>query len=110
MCGFLAAASTKKINPEFHQELLEASQKISHRGPDRTSYCLTERTTSIFHRLIIRDLSTRSDQPIKSKCGRYIVCFNGELYGTEGREFLNFSEFESDRVFTRATDGVPTRS
>ena len=35
---------------------------------------------SSFRRLSIQDLSHNGHQPMESRCKRYIICFNGEIY------------------------------
>ena len=83
MCGFLAKISKSK----YHQNLLSkkefecAAKEISHRGPDFNSTIHLDNGTSFAHyRLSIIDDSKSSDQPFISKCGRYILIFNGEIY------------------------------
>ena len=83
MCGFLAKISKSK----YHQNLLSknkfecAAKEISHRGPDFNSTIHLDNGTSFAHyRLSIIDNTNNSDQPFVSKCGRYILIFNGEIY------------------------------
>ena len=83
MCGFLAKISKSK----YHHNLLSkkdfesAAQEISHRGPDFNSTIHLDNGTSFAHyRLSIIDNTNNSDQPFISKCERYILIFNGEIY------------------------------
>lgn len=60
---------------------------LSHRGPDAEGI-FHERSVGLGHRrLSILDLSTAGTQPFHSRCGRYVMVFNGEVY--------NFKEIAS---------------
>ena len=83
MCGFLAKNSKSKYDQDHlsKKEFEIAAQEISHRGPDFNSSIHLENGTSFAHyRLSIIDDTKNSDQPFISKCGRYILVFNGEIY------------------------------
>jgi asparagine synthase (glutamine-hydrolysing) len=84
MCGILATYNNPdKIKFEF------ALTKLSHRGPDGHQI-IHDNEVSLGHtRLSIIDLSENGDQPMKSRCGRYTITFNGEIYNyIEIREIL----------------------
>lgn len=55
---------------------------IRHRGPDDTGFwndC--QAGVALIHcRLSILELSSAGHQPMHSKCGRYVIVFNGEIY------------------------------
>ena len=74
MCGILGA-----INREITSELLNT---IKHRGPDRQSivHDVFERNQiDLAHtRLSIVELSEAGNQPMESRCGDYVLVFNGE--------------------------------
>lgn len=55
---------------------------LSHRGPDHTSVWVDEHSHMNFghRRLSIIDLSDNGNQPMFSKCRKYIIVFNGEIY------------------------------
>jgi asparagine synthase (glutamine-hydrolysing) len=58
---------------------------LSHRGPDDSGYWL-DQTAGIalgHRRLSIVDLSPAGHQPMLSRCGRYVLAFNGEVYNFE---------------------------
>ena len=83
MCGFLAQISKSKYhyNTFSKKDFENAAQEISHRGPDFNSTIHLDNGTSFAHyRLSIIDNTKNSDQPFISKCGRYILIFNGEIY------------------------------
>ncbi len=52
----------------------------AHRGPDGSSVYSTKSFTLGHNRLAIIDVSTRSNQPMVSNDGRYVIVFNGEIY------------------------------
>ena len=60
------------------------SKEIIRRGPDSYGNYFDKRNLndiSIAHRrLSIIDLSEKGSQPMKSKNGRYVIAFNGEIY------------------------------
>ena len=71
--------------------------KLDHRGPDgRGTYENTH--LSMGHtRLRIIDNHQRSDQPMKSKCGRYIIIFNGEIYNYKNiKKRFNFNNLRTN--------------
>ena len=83
MCGFLAKISKSKNSEELlsKKDFESAAKVIAHRGPDFNSTIHLDNGTSFAHyRLSIIDNSNNSDQPYISKCGRYILTFNGEIY------------------------------
>jgi len=78
---------------------------LHHRGPDYSSVWVNnEFGVALGHsRLSIIDLSPAGHQPMKSKCGRYIMVFNGEIYNhlnmrkkIESSGFINQWQGHSD--------------
>jgi asparagine synthase (glutamine-hydrolysing) len=55
---------------------------LAHRGPDDAGVWVDEAAgIALGHRrLSILDLSPEGHQPMVSACGRYVICFNGEIY------------------------------
>lgn len=55
---------------------------MAWRGPDAEGYCiLSDGHVFLGHvRLAILDLEHRANQPMQSRCGRYYIIFNGEIY------------------------------
>ena len=107
MCGFIGWISAdSKID---RKQLIGASQRIRHRGPDDEGVLLLKENNSlsratmdsmdnlamdklsdedfsgafagfVFRRLAIRDLSINGHQPMKAECSDVWVLFNGEIY------------------------------
>jgi asparagine synthase (glutamine-hydrolysing) len=75
----------------FHLGLIGRMNDLQkHRGPDgRGVFEDQEESVALGHvRLAVLDLSDSSSQPMKSKCGRYVLTYNGEIY--------NFEELRDD--------------
>ena len=76
MCGFLVCIKTPTSEfPDFEFSKLN----LKRRGPDFQDELIIEDSYFFHSRLAIIDLDDRSNQPFKSKCGRYIIVFNGEI-------------------------------
>lgn len=81
MCGI--HGTTRRSTED---ELQRALRRLAHRGPDssgseRFRLRLSERTLILQHtRLAIQDLSSLGHQPMRSRCGRWWIVFNGEIY------------------------------
>jgi len=87
MCGFLAIFQD---SPTVQWETAQAAAgTIAHRGPDESGEW-REHNVMLFHRrLSIIDLAT-GQQPMKSRDGRFVIVFNGEIYNfQELREQLS---------------------
>ena len=80
MCGILGAIGTDITDSQFAQAL----KTMAHRGPDGSSVDIDKQTLPTLklghHRLAIIDLDSRSNQPMRSRDGRYSITFNGEIY------------------------------
>jgi len=97
MCGItgilLASDQTKGQKDQLRCDFHTHSQKISHRGPDRSVMIALKDPINVsieFHRLSVRDTSTKGDQPFKFEPWQessfqisdrtvYVMC-NGEIY------------------------------
>lgn len=85
MCGIYGEFPFKnKIKPGI---LINA---LSHRGPDDNGSIAFDEGVFIHTRLSIIDLTTNAKQPMSSKCGRYHIIFNGEIY--------NFLDIKKDLI------------
>ncbi len=80
MCGIVGFVDTKKTDLETICN--EMVGTLRHRGPDYSSVWLDqEYGIALGHsRLSILDVSEAGHQPMMSRCGRYVITFNGEIY------------------------------
>ena len=79
MCGITGILGNKFINSE---KIYSMTKVLSHRGPDKSDVYL-EKDNGVYlghTRLAILDLSNSGDQPMLSNNGRYVICYNGEIY------------------------------
>jgi asparagine synthase (glutamine-hydrolysing) len=74
MCGFVGVVG-KKLNKKT---LRNAAKTILHRGPDNTSFLVTNELSLAFNRLSIIDRTKRSHQPFI--LGEIKVFANGEIF------------------------------
>ena len=84
MCGLVGILD---LNKKLHENkmfnyLFEMAQELKHRGPDSYNQWVDEKVGLgfAFQRLSIQDLSTNGNQPMSSKCKRYVLIFNGAIY------------------------------
>jgi len=80
MCGILGTIqSAHSVNKDDFKFFLS---RLNHRGPDYGDIWSSSDSKIILGhtRLSILDLSALSSQPMPSKCGRYVIVFNGEIY------------------------------
>ncbi len=81
MCGFVGVLSYHQKAEEQVPFVKWANETMQHRGPDSEGIWNNEEIALGFRRLAIRDLHDAADQPMHSSCQRYVIVFNGELYG-----------------------------
>lgn len=80
MCGFVGFSDLAKTNGEDKMRIAtDMTESIRHRGPDDIGYYSDDRVTLGFARLKIIDLEG-GHQPMVSRDGRFVLCFNGEIY------------------------------
>jgi asparagine synthase (glutamine-hydrolysing) len=96
MCGILGKVNfSNKVNSI---DLYAMSKSMIHRGPDDEGIWINNTfNVGLGHRrLSIIDLSENAKQPMLSKCGRYVITFNGEIYNyKELKRLLPHVEFKS---------------
>jgi len=82
MCG-LTGFLSQSWKPENEDILRRMAQVINHRGPDAEGfYTSSDSGIALGHRrLSIMDVSSAGAQPMRSSCQRYVMVYNGELYG-----------------------------
>lgn len=84
MCGIsgifdpFGAVSTQQSK----SELVKLIDSQAHRGPDSIGSEIIEEDGIFFghNRLSILELSNNGAQPMYSACGKWLICFNGEIY------------------------------
>lgn len=84
MCGVLLFHSSK-INYSIKKKFIDSLKFMKNRGPDETLTYNNRNLLIGFNRLSINNLHNGS-QPFKSKCGRYVVVFNGEIFNYKDLE------------------------
>jgi len=82
MCGIAGFIANSQNKLELKSIVKKMVDMISHRGPDDTGIWVDESSQVVFghKRLSILDLSMAGHQPMHSKCCRYSIVFNGEIY------------------------------
>lgn len=82
MCG-IAGFFGGPREPEVAHGTAEAmAETLAHRGPDGAGVWVSKDGAVGFghRRLAIQDLSTQGAQPMCSADGRWVICYNGEVY------------------------------
>ncbi len=80
MCGIAGIFSQKLSKETLVNIASNMAQTLHHRGPDAKGVWSCESVGFGHARLAIVDLSAQGLQPMSSACGRYTICFNGEIY------------------------------
>lgn len=92
MCGLSGFITDPSRAADVELWLQLMGGVIQHRGPDDMGiWCDAEQGIGLAHtRLAIVDLSPAGHQPMHSRCQRYVIVFNGEIYNhLELRQQLN---------------------
>lgn len=84
MCGIFGVYGDSISQPLISGVL----ESLSKRGPDGHGIWSNEKCTLLHTRLSILDLSSNASQPMLSKCGSFVITYNGELF--------NFIQIRSD--------------
>ncbi|MBK1706866.1 asparagine synthase (glutamine-hydrolyzing) [Halochromatium glycolicum] len=79
MCGITGYWGGSRSDAAVAQQMAAA---IQTRGPDDAGvWCDSHAGLALAHqRLAVLDLSPAGHQPMVSPCGRYVLCYNGEIY------------------------------
>ena len=93
MCGITGFLTRREsgLRERANTSLGRMTDALSHRGPDADGiYVSGDGTAGLGHRrLSIIDLSPTGAQPMQTADGRFVLCYNGELYNFhELREVL----------------------
>src|SRR5690242_17138663 len=83
MCGIAGVVASVPVEPGIVVRMRDA---LAHRGPDHAGlWRSTDGRVCLGHRrLAIIDLDERSNQPMVSHDGRFVITFNGEIYNYQG--------------------------
>ena len=81
MCGIAGIVSLGGLDG-LASAVERMSDALRHRGPDASGVWVDSGAgVALGHRrLSILDLSPAGAQPMVSRCGRYVLTFNGEIY------------------------------
>lgn len=81
MCG-INGILLKNYDSKISRRIEKMNESLLHRGPDAGNAIVIDAgKIAIGHRrLSIIDLDARSDQPMVSASGRWILSYNGEIY------------------------------
>ena len=87
MCGIVGFWQAQQADLNC---LMRMNHSLSSRGPDDEGVFVSNSGDLAFghRRLAILDTSSKGRQPMSSRCGRYTITFNGEIYN-----HLNLREF-----------------
>ncbi|MBU1228842.1 MAG: asparagine synthase (glutamine-hydrolyzing) [Proteobacteria bacterium] len=101
MCGIsgILDATGASTPAELAEAAARMANALAHRGPDgHGAYADPAGHLALGHRrLAILDLSPQGGQPMRSHCGRFVLCYNGEIY--------NHAELRSQIEAARAYSG-----
>ncbi len=81
MCGIAGFYNSRVERASLIRSMTD---RMRHRGPDAEGFWLDEHSgwTLGHRRLSILDLSESGAQPMLSSSGRYVLCYNGEIYNS----------------------------
>jgi asparagine synthase (glutamine-hydrolysing) len=83
VCGFAGFVGATTLAPDDVPEMLRGmAAELRHRGPDDEGlYWSGPESVGLVHRrLSIIDLSEQGHQPMESRCRRFVIVYNGEVY------------------------------
>ena len=100
MCGIFGSIGSDLS----YEKAMKICNILKHRGPDDGDVWLDQKNKVCIgqRRLSIIDLSERARQPMKSKCGNFILTYNGEIYNY----LLLRKNFKNQDIFLKA---LPTQ-
>lgn len=82
MCGITGFWDLRGCNNDYEFIISSMTNKLFHRGPDDGDIWVdsNNRVALGHRRLAIIDLSPLGHQPMHSRCERYVIVYNGEVY------------------------------
>ncbi|OFY38239.1 MAG: asparagine synthase (glutamine-hydrolyzing) [Bacteroidetes bacterium GWF2_38_335] len=78
MCGIAGFFCSDNIFTR--EEIHRMTDVIAHRGPDAEGHYINAPAVLGHRRLSIIDLSEQANMPMYSRCGRFVMVYNGEVY------------------------------
>lgn len=78
MCGI--AGYVGSVVGESQERVAVMAEAIAHRGPDDAGMWVGQDVVLAHRRLSIIDTTVAGHQPMASRCGRYVLTYNGEIY------------------------------
>lgn len=98
MCGIAGViAAGAHPTPDLAALSTDMVSRLLHRGPDSGGTWSEGRVAMSHRRLSIVDLSEAGAQPMRSEGGRFVLCFNGEVYNhVEMRHALQAAGVQPD--------------
>jgi asparagine synthase (glutamine-hydrolysing) len=101
MCG-ISGIMYAHANQQISSISKLMNQQLAHRGPDASGHWVeANNKIALAHsRLSILGLGVNGNQPMFSKCGRFVVVFNGEIY--------NFQDIKKKLQLEGLTSGSDT--
>jgi len=98
MCGISGLLNWSKLQQKAIENVKDSLINMDYRGPDFSDIYIDDKIVLGHNRLSILDINERSNQPMQSKDGKFIIVFNGEIY--------NFKELKNELV----TKGINFRT
>ena len=95
MCGIFGMLGWSGSLGDVKSRSIEMLNEVTRRGPDDYGIWLCNESQLVLahRRLSIVDLSSSGHQPMESRCGRWVIAFNGEIYNhSDIRDELNSSD------------------
>jgi asparagine synthase (glutamine-hydrolysing) len=82
MCGIAGIWTESDDRTGLRERIAAMTDRLVHRGPDMGGAWIDPLGgVALGHRrLAIIDLSPAGQQPMTSRCGRYVITYNGEIY------------------------------
>lgn len=103
MCG-ISGIMYAHANPQISSISKLMNQELVHRGPDACGHWVdaNDKVALAHRRLAILGLGENGNQPMSSRCGRFIVVFNGEIY--------NFKDIKQELKLDNLNSGSDTET
>ncbi len=81
MCGFAGFVDFERTSlNEMRKRLSLMTDALAHRGPDGQGQWIEDNVGLGHRRLSVLDVSEAGAQPMVSRCERFVIAFNGEIY------------------------------